>query len=106
MTEIYVAHSSFATQVDGVTVIVRRGNTVREGHPLLEKHAPLFWPIKATFEYTPPQKPTVAPPKLPTPTPTKAPTPTPAPAPKLTTPVARVTPKAVAAEAKADDKKG
>ncbi|GHG09727.1 hypothetical protein [Streptomyces hydrogenans] len=54
MTTIYVSRSSFTTVLDGIPIVVRRGATVREGHPLLAQHPELFGVYKPDFEYTPP----------------------------------------------------
>lgn len=85
MAEIYEAVEAFATQLDGVPIVVGMGDTVREGHPLQVKHPKAFRLIRPTFEYTPP-------PKKP-----------PLQAPK---PAARVAAAPASADAKADDKKG
>ncbi|WP_432112864.1 hypothetical protein [Streptomyces sp. S1] len=73
---IYVSRSSFATVLDGVPVVVRRGATVRQGHPLLTQHAGLFDVYKPDFEYVRPTPPPAPP--APPPAPKKAaPTPPP-----------------------------
>lgn len=83
---IYVATSSFNAGIDGAIVTIRRGNTVRAGHPLLAVNPDAFKVLVPTFEHTPPPKPPVQPPKAP--------------------PVARVTPRPVTAEAKPEGNKG
>lgn len=80
MGDIYQSLSSFRAEVGGQDVTVRRGDTVREGHPLLAAHPDSFRLLKPRFEHTPSE---------PTPTP-EAPVKRPAPkAPPLKVPAAK-----------------
>ncbi len=50
---VYIARESFAAEVEGVPVVVRKGITrVRAGHPLLDGREHLFEPAddRADFE--------------------------------------------------------
>jgi hypothetical protein len=40
--KLFRAKEPFTVVMDGVQVVVNRGDLVREGHPLLKKHADLF----------------------------------------------------------------
>jgi hypothetical protein len=53
---IYVAKDSFACTFEGEQLSVAKGDTAREGHPLLEKFPHLFAPQKVKFEHLPPPK--------------------------------------------------
>jgi hypothetical protein len=46
---IYVAKHPFWTEVDGKSVLIRRGTTVRDGHPLLG-HKDNFEPLKVDYD--------------------------------------------------------
>lgn len=52
--DIYVAVQSFSIRWDGHPLVVARGTTVREGHPLYVAYKALFQPIKPDFEYEAP----------------------------------------------------
>jgi len=50
-SDIYVAKQSFATELDGVPIIVNRGATrVRAGHPLLKGREDLFELITVQYD--------------------------------------------------------
>ncbi len=86
---IYIAVESFSIEWEGAPLVVRKGATAREGHPLVKKYPGLFRPVVPTFEHTPPPAPKK-------PEPVKLP---PAPAKKAAAAPA-------AAKAEADDDKG
>lgn len=49
---IFVANSTFATEIDGVQVIVHKGHTrVREGHELLARAGSCFDPVDLEVHY-------------------------------------------------------
>ena len=56
MAEIYESKSSFRACVNGRDVTVRRGDTVRGGHPLHANHPDQFRLLVPRFEHTPPKK--------------------------------------------------
>lgn len=41
-------------QLDGEQLMIFKGDTVREGHPLLDSYGMFFKPQKVKFEYLPP----------------------------------------------------
>lgn len=47
---LYVAKQSFATEFEGTPVVIQKGNTVEEGHPLLKGREDLFKLIEADFK--------------------------------------------------------
>ena len=50
-SDIYVAKQSFATEIDGQSVIVHKGTTrVRAGHPLLKGRESLFEPLTVQYD--------------------------------------------------------
>jgi hypothetical protein len=50
---IYVAIDSFACMFNGHPLTVNRGDTIREGHPLLDGKKHLFAVQKVKFEHLP-----------------------------------------------------
>lgn len=77
---IFEATQSFSIQWEGQRLVVARGATVREGHPLLAEYPQLFGLMKPDFEHTP--APAPAPKKV------EAPPPPPPPAKKVAAPAA------------------
>jgi len=61
---IFVAIESFACYWNGYVLSVHKGDTVREGHPLLEGREKMFAPLKVKYEH-----------KAPSPAPAKKPAP-------------------------------
>jgi hypothetical protein len=57
MGDIYECRSSFCAEVNGQRAIVRRGDTVREGHPLITRHPSHFTLLVPRFEYVAPKSP-------------------------------------------------
>jgi hypothetical protein len=57
---IFVARASFVCDLDGESVHVPRGATVRDGHPLLEGREDLFGPLTVDFEHHETRKPAAA----------------------------------------------
>lgn len=62
--DIYVAVQSFSIRWDGHPLVVARGTTVREGHPLYVAYKGLFRPIKPDFEYVAPPSPSASKPPV------------------------------------------
>jgi len=54
VADIYVAVSSFSVEFEGHSKMIRRGATIREGHPLLGEYPGLFKLLVPTYEHTPP----------------------------------------------------
>ena len=55
---ILVATSAFATTVDGQKYVIRRGDTVRDGHPLLKDGRDVFFqPFTVAYELPAAKKP-------------------------------------------------
>jgi len=50
--EIYKAKSSFVADVDGIQITVKKGDTVRGGHPVIKGRESLFEPFTVRFENT------------------------------------------------------
>lgn len=49
MADVYVAKRTYATQLDGARVVVRKGVTrVRAGHPLIARNPDCFEPVDAS----------------------------------------------------------
>jgi hypothetical protein len=51
---VFVAKTSFTCLFDGEQVMISRGDTVREGHPLLADFEMFFAPQRVKFEHKPP----------------------------------------------------
>lgn len=50
--DVFVANTTFATQVDGTPVVVRKGrDRVRRGHELLRDHPGFFDPVDLEVTY-------------------------------------------------------
>lgn len=70
MDEILIALKTFIAHVNGKNVLVRAGQTVRLGHPLLEGRLHLFASINDRVDFdvqvtrTPPPPPPPPPPKI------------------------------------------
>lgn len=47
---IYVATTSIVTTIDGHNRSIHRGQTAREGHPILRSHGEIFVPLVPDFE--------------------------------------------------------
>lgn len=48
--KIYVATTSIVTTIDGHNRSIHRGQTAREGHPILRSHGEIFVPLVPDFE--------------------------------------------------------
>jgi hypothetical protein len=99
-TDIYVAKESFATELDGQSVIVQKGTTrVRSGHALLKGRENMFELITVQYDV---EQATAAPgEKRSAPAPAPEPVPEPAPEPEAETNAERRA--RVKAETKADE---
>lgn len=54
---IFVARQAFSTVIDGRIYAISPGDTVREGHPLLEGGRDIYFtPQKVKYEHKPPAK--------------------------------------------------
>jgi hypothetical protein len=53
---IFVAMESISCQLNGEQLMIFKGDTVREGHPLLERYGMFFSPQRVKFEHKPPAK--------------------------------------------------
>ena len=50
MSDIYVATKAFSAIVDGRRRPIRRGDHVREGHPLLRGNEHMFTPLRVEYD--------------------------------------------------------
>ncbi|WP_189951462.1 hypothetical protein [Streptomyces roseolus] len=55
--KIFKAVESFSVEWEGKPLVVERGCTAREGHPLLVAYPHLFTELAPVFEHVPPAKP-------------------------------------------------
>ena len=70
--KILKACTSFSIEWEGKPIVVKKGTTVREGHPLAAAFPSMFDELVPTFEHASPTKATPEPPaKTPPPPPTK-----------------------------------
>lgn len=51
MARILVAKVGFSCEIDGQLVIITRGMTVREGHPVLESREDYFEPLVVDLKH-------------------------------------------------------
>jgi hypothetical protein len=59
--QFYSATETFATELDGVPVVVHRNENVRAGHPLIEANPDKFKPLEVTTRWETVEQATAAP---------------------------------------------